>query len=147
MVFKPWAALWNPEQMELSDLVGMHELSGVDTTTEEVVETYRTETVDVVRFVLDGKTYKATEDPDDGYRSYLKDITVCDEAVANNFPPQKVLGKMKDNSPHRSCDVIQFVDVVTGKVVLEVGTDNSDDYYPWCVLSWQPENLACNSAV
>jgi len=122
--------------MKLSDLVGMHELSGVDTTQED--------DVDVVRFVLDGTTYKATEDPDDGYRSYLKEITVCAEDVSNNFPPQKVVGKMKDGG---SSDLIQFIDATTGKVALEVGTDNYNDYYPMCVLSWHPENLACNSGV
>lgn len=133
--------------MELSDLVGLHELSGVDTATEELVEKYRTETVDVVRFVLGGKTYRAIEDPDDGYRSYLKNIEVCDDPVTNNFPPQKVLGKMKEDSSYGSSDIIQFVDVVTGKVVMEVGTENSADYYPWCVMNWSPENLSCNSGV
>jgi hypothetical protein len=73
--------------MELKDLVGLHELSGVDTTIEKV-EQYRDhyENVDVVRFVLDGKTYKVIEDPVDGYRSYCKDLQVCHEKVSNTFP-------------------------------------------------------------
>jgi len=130
--------------MELKDLVGEHELSGVDTTTERVKqygEYY--EDCEVVRFVIDGKTYKATEDPDDGYRSYLKDLEVTDEKVMNSFPPQKVIGKMKDDSGMDN-DTIQFIDAATGKVVLEVGTDNTDNYYPYCVMHWSPENLAVN---
>jgi len=132
--------------MELKDLVGEHELSGVDTTTERVKQygDYY-EDCEVVRFVLDGKTYKATEDPDDGYRSYLKELEVTDEKVANSFPPQKVVGKMKDDSDWEKNDTIQFIDTTTGKVVLEVGTDNNDDYYPYCVLYWSPENLAINA--
>ena len=63
--------------MELKDLVGEHELSGVDTTTERV-KPYG-DYYEVVRFVIDGKTYKATEDPNDGYRSYLKELEVTDE--------------------------------------------------------------------
>ena len=131
--------------MELKDLVGIHELSGVDTTTEKVKQYSDTyEDAGVIRFVLDGKTYKAIEDPGDGYRSYCRELEVCDEVVSNNFSPQKVMAKMKDNDTYSVNDTIQFVDVVTGKVVLEVGTDNADDYYPYCVMSWSPENLACN---
>ena len=84
------------------------------------------------------------EDPDDGYRSHCKELEVCNEVVSNNFPAQKVMGKMKDNDTYSVNDTIQFIDVVTGKVVLEVGTDNTDDYYPYCVMNWSPENLACN---
>ena len=132
--------------MELKDLVGEHELSGVDTTTERVKQygDYY-EDCEVVRFVIDGKTYKATEDPDDGYRSYLKDLEVTNEKVTNSFPPQKVIGKMKDDSDWEKNDTIQFIDTTTGKVVLEVGTDNTDDYYPYCFLRWSPENLGINA--
>lgn len=43
---------------------------------------------------------------------------------------------MKDNDTYSVNDTIQFIDVVTGKVVLEIGTDNTDDYYPYCVMNW-----------
>jgi len=132
--------------MELKDLVGEHELSGVDTTTERVKKYgYYHEDCEVVRFVIDGKTYKAIEDPDDGYRSYLMELEVTDEKVINSFPPQKVIGKMKDDSDWEKNDTIQFIDATTKKVVLEVGTDNTDAYYPYCVLHWSPENLAINA--
>ena len=131
--------------MELKDLIGLHELSGVDHTTE-MVKQYgnHNEEVNVVRFILDGKTYKVIEDPSDGYRSYCGQIDVCDEQLSNTFPPQNVIGKMMDSSDYSQCDIIQFTDEVTGKVVLEIGTANSDDYYPYCVMYWSPENLACN---
>jgi len=131
--------------MELKNLIGLHKLSGVDTTTERVKKwTDHYEDANVVRFVLGGKTYKAIEDHDDGYRSHCKELVVCDEVVSNNFHPQKVWGKMKDNNTYSTNDTIQFIDVVTGRVVLEVGTDNTDNYYPYCVMNWNPENLAIN---
>jgi hypothetical protein len=128
--------------MELKDLIGEHKLSGVDVTSESVNAYSRDG--DVVRFVLNGKTYKSIEDPDDGYRSYLSEIEVTDEKVTNNFPPQSVVGVMKPAGSYDS-DVIQFIDAVTGKVVLEVGTENVNDYYPCAIIYWSPENLAINS--
>ena len=129
--------------MELKELVGKHYLSGFDTSTEKAVDS-RHEDFEVVRFVLDGKTYKAIEDPSDGYRSYLQDLVITDEVISNTFPPQEVIGKMKEDSDYSVNDTIQFIDAVTGKIVLEVGTNNTDDYYPYCVMNWRPENLAIN---
>jgi hypothetical protein len=132
--------------MELKDLVGPHELSGVDMA-REVITTYgdEKEEVDVVLFILDGITYKAVEDPSDGYRSYCRDVVVCEDKVSNTFPPQQVIASMKEDEGYSNNDTIQFTDVVTGKVVLQVGTDNHDDYYPYCVMVWNPENLAINN--
>jgi hypothetical protein len=134
--------------MELKNLVGLHKLSGVDTAIE-TVKLYEwsdsTEECYVVRFVLDGITYKAVEDPNDGYRSNCGELIVCEEPITNNFPPQEVMAKMKDNDEYSVNDTIQFIDVVTGKIVLEVGTDNTDCYYPYCVMNWKPENLAINA--
>lgn len=131
--------------MELKDLVGEHLLSGVDTTTEKYKNwSNEEEDVNVVRFVLDEKTIKAIEDPDDYYRSHCSELIVCEEKVSNTFSPHKVLAKMKENETYSVNDTIQFIDVITGKIVLEVGTDHTDDYYPYCVMSWHPENLAIN---
>lgn len=41
-------------------------------------------------------------------------------------------------------DILVFVDVKNGKEILKVGTGNTDDYYPYCVLEYTPENLSCN---
>lgn len=130
-------------KVEIKDLVGKHYLSGFDTATEKADKSYN-EDFDVVRFVLDGRTYKAIEDPSDGYRSYLEDLIVTDEIISNTFPPQEVIGIMKDNDDYSVNDTIQFFDIVTGKIVLEIDTDNTDDYYPYCVMNWYPENLAIN---
>ena len=128
--------------MELKDLVGIHELSGLDQATFDAGYGYD----DAVAFhlILDDITYKIMEDPCDGYRSYLGEITVCTDNVTNKFPPQIVEGKMSTDAYR---DVIIFTDIYTDKIVLEIGTDNCDDYYPCCVMNWQPENLAINNNV
>lgn len=130
--------------MELEDLVGEHELSGVDVSTEAIKNWYNTEDCEVVRFVLDGVTYKAIENPDDGYRSRCEEIEVSNDKVGNMFPPQKVICSMKPSSRYSENDTIQMFDAVTGELVLEVGTDNTDDYYPYCVMYWNPKGLAIN---
>lgn len=131
--------------MELKELVGGHLLSGLDREVKKAEEgSYYDADANVFRFVLDGKTYKAIENPDDGYRSYLNDLEVSDEIVQYTFPAQKVIGKMRDNSEYGIHDVIEFYDAVTNELVLAVGTDNSVDYYPSCVMDWYPENLSIN---
>jgi len=134
------------KEINLIDLVGEHILSGVDTSSERIRSYGGYEDASCIKFVLDNITYKATEDPDDGYRSHLKQIFICNESVSNTFVPHKVIGKMK-NSSRYGCDIIQFFDVSTKEVVLEIGTDNSDDYYPAFVMCWTPENLDFNQSV
>lgn len=51
------------DMVELSDLVGKHELSGVDTS---VADSGLYEDASYIVFIMDGVTYKAIEDPNDG---------------------------------------------------------------------------------
>ena len=129
--------------MELKDLVGEHLLSGLDTFVKPK-ERHYDDDAQGFRFILDGVTYEALEDPSDGYRSYLKELDISNEKVSYTFPAQKVFGNMKDNSSYALNDVIQFKNVDTQEIVLEFGTDNHDDWYPSCVLGWYPENLPIN---
>ena len=132
--------------MKFEDLIGLHQLSGVDESSEIIHSVWGgvDESVGVILFIIDGITYKAVENPDDGYRSYCKGLEITEDKISNTFPPQSVLGKMKEEDDYGKHDIIEFVDVVTGKVVLEVGTADTDDYYPCCVMYWKPENLAIN---
>ena len=136
------------ETVELNSLIGKHFLSGVDYSNEQIKRyDWDTEMTDcqVIRFVLDGKTYTATEDPHDGYRSCLASIFVTNDKVKNNFKRVMVMGIMKP-SGYNNNNTLQLYDVETGKVVLEVGTDNHDDYYPSFVGVFYPENLVLNCA-
>jgi len=138
------------ETVELNSLIGKHFLTGVDYSTESIKQyEWDDSMVDcqVIRFILDGKTYTATEDPSDGYRSCLKSIFVTKDKIKNKFAKVMVMGIMKPPSNYNNNDTIQFYDVETGKVVLEVGTDNHDDYYPSFVGVFYPDNLVLNRAV
>lgn len=128
------------------DLLGLHELSGLETSTEKTNDYYNDDAM-VVYFVLDGITYKAKEDPDDGYRSSMESFEVETEyKVRNVFPPQKVFGKMRPDDYDKN-DTIEFFDVTTSELVLALGTDSYDDWYPCFVFNWQPENMAINKDV
>jgi len=133
--------------MELNELLGPHKLTGVDMNNESL-NTYGSyfEDCQVINFVLDGKTYTATEDPNDGYRSNMRDIVKSKYNVKNKFPPCKVLGVMREKDEHHSHDILDLIDVKTNKVVLSVGTEDTDDYYPTWVGIFTPENMAINMA-
>jgi len=119
--------------VNLEDLVGEHILSGVDITIEEESNDYSSEDINVVKFILDGKTYKAKEDPSDGYRSYCEEIVVCGDKVLNTFPEHVVIGAMMGGGDYgEENKIIQFFDYVTKDCVLEIGTGNYNDYYPYC---------------
>lgn len=137
--------------MELKDLAGEHILTGVDFSEEDVQTWYDEEEYEncsVCRFELDGSVYCAIEDPSDGYRSSMRELQVCGE-IANRIPPHKVfcryLDQQTDELGSEECDILQIIDYQTGKVVLEVGTDNIDDYYPGYVARFNPAHLAANA--
>lgn len=133
--------------MELSDLVGLHILDAVDLSSEEV----RTwgdefEHAHVIRFRLDQVCYVAVEDPSDGYRSAMGEIHIEESPnMKNEFIGIDVFCRHKtDGSDGSSSDTIQCFDVKNGKLVLEVGTENTDDYYPSFIASFIPENMSIN---
>lgn len=124
--------------LELKDLVGTHSLSGVDFDNQEVKDWGDSFVLSqVIRFTLSRKTYVACENPDDGYRSTMRWIRLSEKPCATRFSPVKVVGSMKEGNN----TTIEFRHSKTGEVVLEVGTDNQDDYYPWYVASFYPEKL------
>lgn len=124
-------------EMELKDLAGEHVLDAVDFD----VGTSRHESCEIVRFRLDGETYSAVEDPEDGYRSCLGELLTEDVQLKNIFPKIRVVGRYQSDINN---DVLELIDGETGKAVLEIGTRNCDDYYPYFVGDFYPENMATN---
>jgi hypothetical protein len=134
------------DNINLDSLVGEHMLDAVDMFSERIKQYGNNfEDCSIIRFRLDGKVYTATEDPSDGYRSCMGTLFVsADEPMRNVFPPICVTARKRENERYQINDTLELVDDVTGKVVLEVGTDNTDDYYPSFVGSFSPENMATN---
>lgn len=137
--------------MKLEDFVGHGELSGVDTGHEQIKAYWGDgfEDCQTISFVIDNRAYMAIEDPDDGYRSSMKEIKEIPVGlIKNRFPPCDVVGVMRGNDGYNNSDrhyVVDFIDTRTGKIVLSVGTANEDDYYPMFEARFSPENMAINS--
>lgn len=133
--------------IDLKNLVGIHMLDAVDFTEETVESCGCQEDASVCRFRIDGVTYVAAEDPEDGYRSCMAGLLRDDAtSLTNVFEPVEVLARYVDQDDDwgYQCDILQFFDTTTGKLVLEVGTHNTDDYYPNYVANFKPENMAIN---
>lgn len=128
--------------IEYKDLVGMHVLSGVEGGIRVEKDNWGDEEhCEYLKFELDGVTYLALEDPDDGYRSCCRDLVPVGEPCKTRFPGVQVLCRI-DDRPDRSS--LMLLDAENGELVLEVGTDYSDGYYPVCLLNYHPENMSCN---
>ena len=98
---------------------------------------------DEIIFILNNETYKAKEDENDGYRSSLGYVSKTNDVCKNTFSSHKVKTRWKSNV-YEENHTIEFVDVISGRPVLEIGTDNWDDYYPCCRLNFMCDNLAIN---
>ena len=125
--------------MELTELVGLYLLSGAEPGYTPEKGFYGGEPT--LSFILDGKTYTATENPDDGYRSYLRDVREGGECN-NTFEGEEVNIEYIEGDGYFTG--IKATVVATGQEVLRIGTNNYDDYYPCCVLEFTPQALAAN---
>lgn len=127
--------------MELRDLSGMRKFSGFDRETKAVKRKYSDnyDDCEVVSFILDGVTYEATEDVNDGYRSSMRDLSVVKGLVKNFFDTIDVfcIHRTKGLS-YGEDDVLEFRNM-RGDLFLEIGTSNIDDYYPYFVCNYTPE--------
>jgi len=49
--------------------------------------------------------------------------------------------EMGEEDRHRQCDILQFLNPGSGKPIMEIGTSDTDDYYPGFVAEFHPENF------
>lgn len=125
------------DTVELKDLTGRHMLDAVN----HDLDSHSPGAIFMFR--LDGVVFMAAEDPDDGYRSCLGEIKASmKKKMTNIFQPIEVVGYYEDQGGR--CDILKLIDVANGKVVLEVGTENADDYYPYFVDNFYPDNMSLN---
>ena len=92
------------------------------------------------------------EDPDDGYRSSAAEpmIAKCSLysfGVSPDYIHAPVLIRRWTESKYGSgADGIELIDRRNGAMILRLGTDNTDDYYPSFTCEWMPQNLFDNAA-
>jgi hypothetical protein len=127
--------MMSQKHVTLEDLAGKHILDGVDRLPSERMRL----PANIFSFRIDGKVYTAVEDPEDGYRSSMGELYVSDDdKISNSFAPCEVFGCLAGR------DILELIDCETWKVVLRVGTDWYDEYYPTFVDEWYPQNMAAN---
>lgn len=131
--------------IELKDLCGKHILSGIEVGEKGFENCWgEVQERSYIKFTLDGIHYLAVEDPDDGYRSYMEDLHITDDPCEIPLPDVEVVCYMMEDDKWQHVNVLVFIDAVNGKEILSIGTENYDDYYPYCVLHYTPGNMSCN---
>lgn len=132
--------------MKLKDLVGTHTFSGIETGTREIRKYGLYEYCGYIKFILDGVTYIALENPSDGYRSYMEELEVVEESCKTKLPDISVYCKYRSMAEGKcEADLLDFYDEANNERFLTIGTESTDDYYPYCVLRYKPERLAINA--
>jgi hypothetical protein len=131
--------------VDIKTLAGLHTLSGVETGFMDDEKEYEgMVSCNYISFILDGKKYTAVEDPEDGYRSCMDKLIAGKGKVKTTFPDTQVLVVSAKDGYTTSASLLWFYAVGSAKIVLEIGTDHSDDYYPRFVAAFHPENLPVN---
>lgn len=150
--------------VQLTDLVGLHEISAIWRGMIKVPWIGSEETVQAIVLVVDDHVVIFVEGPNDGYRSSLGDVyrmsgpqwavryheilggdffgSVGPPSLTPIHPPIVASFAIRDwsyyaNDGERS-EVLYAVNERTDLCVFEIGTDNIDDYYPSFVFDWQP---------
>jgi hypothetical protein len=116
---------------------------------------YLSEDMDAVIFNIDNQLWSMYIDPDDGYRSYACVHLATDGELQylsmTKFPPQEVIvefGNVKTSDDYgfttenKSFMIIR--DAITRKEIVNIGTDSTEDYYPYGYFEYHPENMNIN---
>lgn len=92
--------------------------------------------VDNTLFKLGDRVFEAVEDESDGYRSYLQSVEARPDAKGI-FAPAPFAEVRVRETDRGSFDGYELYDR-SGHVWLTIGTNNSDDYYPSFVFTYEP---------
>ena len=100
-------------------------------------------------FGMGGWVYLVFEDPDDGYRSLAAPLLAFKGdlyQLGGSLWPEPINLNVVCSMQGEGGGVLTAREVATGKVVFEIGTDNSDDYYPSYIARWTPPGLRAGEA-
>lgn len=139
------------KSVSFESLLGEHRLMGVAMVTRPVSDPE--DSGNGIAFNLDNIAYVCWEDSNDGYRSSMgalmqvpvEDIRMLSQVAGQFGKGIPVLARMMPNDPGTwdgKNDVLEFVDTRNSEVILRVGTENTDDYYPSAIMNWLPERIA-----
>lgn len=119
---------------------------------EEHIQGYDYDTGECLRIVLDGMVYVFTENLNDRYSTCYGETFIYPwkrspsaqfgfipgPEIRNVFGPIWVRLKYVQEQYQ---DIIVARDVRNNKEIFKVGTDQSNDYYPWFVAEFFPQNV------
>jgi hypothetical protein len=134
---------WDPDAHPTQSLARNHFLNLVGAE----VEYYGADEA-ALTFKIDGIVFKVLEDPDDGYRSYLKTVDYTDDHNSIFFRSPLALVRietydLRDEGEYMSQahQGYMLVDSIDQHVWLKFGTHNYDDYYPMFVFRHSPKEV------
>lgn len=132
---------WYIEDFKIKE--GRHTISGIDEYSNDL-DFYNESNIIVL--CIDDINYGFYENPDNDYRSYGMIKELPNYKCKYTFPPQPVDLTIKEerNDGDLKTYILEFKDATNGKIVLEIGTEHLDDYYPCAISHWHPENLEIN---
>ena len=120
----------------LSDLVGKHVLRTVPADAKHPFD----RDASGVAFTLDDRSYLVFEDPDDGYRSAAGPLLSFDGHLyqigysALDHINEPVLCSIRSKYEFGGeSNVLEMRSEETGTLIFSIGTENTDDYYPYFV--------------
>ena len=124
---------------------GKHEFSGIESF--QYQDKYDN-THDGYYIIIDNNVYVFEIDHDDGWRSY-GNLYIPENVSVNNIKNRFLAQEVIITQHHRehtdsNKEFYTITDVETGKVILEIGTDYTDSYYPMAICHYYPENMAIN---
>lgn len=128
----------------LQELVGQRVMDYTPTT--DVRHPFDTDCCGIA-FTLDGVTYLCFEDGSDGYRSSAGPLLSYPgmpyemggwQGEYVRWPVLCSWQTARDSEWGGEAEILEIRLVETGALILRVGTDNSDDYYPSFVAEFRP---------
>lgn len=98
-------------------------------------------------FCVNGRTWTAFENPEDGYRSSLGLIAMREGNYCSTTFPSVALTPRLEFSTYKDAVLLLLVHPATQEIALQVGTQDHDDYYPCFVASHDPKVLSSAGAL